>query len=74
MRSPPHLKGDIKRLIEKLGTPSRGPLAYASPDFDPSMYLVGHCNLILIVVTLSLQQLLGCTICAYMTRHHSVIM
>ena len=36
------------------------------------MYLVGHCNSIPVVVALLLQQLRCCTICAYLTKHHSL--
>ena len=48
----------------KTGNTMRGPLAYGSPDLKALMYLVGHCNLILIIVAPSLQRLLCCTTCA----------
>ena len=72
MMSPLHLKGDTRRPILKPGTPWKGPLAYGRPDFVALMYPVGHCSLILVVAALLLQQLLCCTICAFLTTRHSL--
>ena len=50
--SPLRLKKDLKRLTPKLGTPSRGPLGYGSPDFNALMFLVGHCYSIPVICTI----------------------